>query len=489
VSFRQILAGIETEYGFLVEDRGPKDQVSDAAECVRSWPGQFFAGWNYQYESPRNDLRGFKLAHLAVDPEDWKFETNQSPSQSSAEVRSDRVLATGARFYNDHGHPEFSTPECLSLDDLVAHDLHGEVVVAQAARAYAEQLGRSVKVYKNNSDFHGASYGTHENYLVPREVGFERLFAGLTPLLVARTILCGAGKVGSEAGDWCDFQLSQRADFFVEAANAETLYRRPIFNTRDEPHADPREWIRLHVISGDANMLPAVTRRKVGLMRLAIRLTEIDRQPKFSAPEPVKAIQRISRALAAHGSLTPSATSWGDGDAFSILRAYLDAAAQYLELDSEDEAVISESHRILGLLESNDADLPRDLDWAAKRWVIDQHHITEGGSWRDAAAQSLDLAFTDVDPDEGLRPALVEMGIIDPVPPHAVTVPADTRAAIRGLFVEKFADSLVSASWSSLVATWGGNTYEVNLDPRLAPPGGLDAARTPEEFFRMISAQ
>jgi hypothetical protein len=121
--------------------------------------------------------------------------------------------------------------------------------------------------------------------------------------------------------------------------------------------------------------------------------------------------------------------------------------------------------------------------------VIDQHHITEGGSWRDAAAQSLDLAFTDVDPDEGLRPALVEMGLIDPVPPHAATAPVDTRAAIRGLFVEKFADSLVSASWSSLVATWGGNTYEVNLDPRLAPPGGLDAARTPEEFFRMISAQ
>ena len=129
----------------------------------------------------------------------------------------------------------------------------------RAAAALAEESGREVRIYKNNTDFHGASYGTHESYLVPRSLGYQRLFDACVPMLVARQVLVGSGKVGAETGPFVSYQLSQRADFFVEAANAETLYRRPVFNTRDEPHGDARRWIRLHVIAGDANMIPAAT--------------------------------------------------------------------------------------------------------------------------------------------------------------------------------------------------------------------------------------
>src|SRR5207253_1479823 len=164
-----------------------------------------------------------------------KFDTGRRHA-SDREVRSDRVLPNGARLYNDHGHPEYSTPECLSLSELAMHDKAGEIAVLRAAKAYQESSGLQAQIYKNNTDFHGASYGTHENYLVPRAVGYEKLFKAITPMLIARQILCGAGKVGSESGSPARYQLSQRADFFTEPSSVDTLYRRPVFNTRDEPH-------------------------------------------------------------------------------------------------------------------------------------------------------------------------------------------------------------------------------------------------------------
>src|SRR5208282_2425209 len=168
-----ILAGIETEYGFTVEGRGADDQIDDAIAFLRGYPGPSFIGWDYCYESPRADLRGFRLDHLAVDPEDAKRDAGRTYG-APHEVRSDRVLPNGARFYNDHGHPEYATPECWSLDELIRHDTAGEFVLLRAARSLADATGREVRVYKNNTDFHGSSYGTHESYLVPRAIGFDR---------------------------------------------------------------------------------------------------------------------------------------------------------------------------------------------------------------------------------------------------------------------------------------------------------------------------
>src|SRR5579871_1304381 len=156
-----ILAGIETEYGFTVEGRSADDQIEDAIAFVRGYPGPCFAGWDYCYESPRADLRGFRLDRLAVDPEDAKRDTGKTYG-TPHEVRSDRILPNGARFYNDHGHPEYATPECSNLRDLVAHDRAGERIVWECAQRRARDLDAPVHIYKNNTDYHGASYGTHE---------------------------------------------------------------------------------------------------------------------------------------------------------------------------------------------------------------------------------------------------------------------------------------------------------------------------------------
>ena len=138
-----VLIGIETEYGLLVEGRGPQDQIQDSADFVRSYPGYCFIGWDYRFESPRADLRGFKLDHLAQDPIDAQFDRPGAPVQTSAEIRSDRVLSNGARFYNDHGHPEYATPECHSLAQLVALDHVGETVLRETAPAFGRRSTRT----------------------------------------------------------------------------------------------------------------------------------------------------------------------------------------------------------------------------------------------------------------------------------------------------------------------------------------------------------
>ena len=288
---RQILAGIDCEYGILVEGSNAEDQIDDSQALVESFSNEgCFIGWDYRFENPRNDLRGFELKRLEIDPNDAKFDVGRQ-HRNSIEVRADRVLTNGGRFYNDHGHPEYATPESFSIFELAKLDEAGQTFVHQVG--IDSQL--DVTLYKNNTDYHGASYGTHEGYLVPRKHSFEELYRALLPMLIVRQILTGAGKVGSEDGDWCDFQLSQRADFFTESANAETLWRRPIFNTRDEPHADPAQWIRLHVISGDANMNPICTALKVGLIKLGLWLLDADEAPYWPIVKPVQTIKANSR--------------------------------------------------------------------------------------------------------------------------------------------------------------------------------------------------
>src|SRR5579862_6905452 len=359
----RILAGIETEYGLFLEGRGAEEQIEDAKALVRGYPGECFVGWDYRYESPRADLRGFKLERLAFDPEDAKFDRGKSHGQDH-EIRSDRILPNGARFYNDHGHPEYSTPECWGLNELALHDCAGQIVVHRAAQAYAEASGKAVRIYKNNTDFHGASYGTHESYLVPRSVPYDDLFKAVLPMLVVRQVLTGAGKVGSESGTKCDFQLSQRADFFAEPANTETLFRRPIFNTRDEPHADPRDWVRLHVISGDANMIPRCTARKVGLVKLAIQLCLAGSAPIWKFANPVQAIQSISRDQSREFRVELSGRNWTT--AREIFESYFAAAEASIELDDDSSWTIYNSRLLLDALMKDPAVFRSQVDWAAK---------------------------------------------------------------------------------------------------------------------------
>lgn len=483
-----ILAGIETEYGFTVAGRGAAEQIDDAIDFVTGHKGPCFVGWDYRHESPRADLRGFSVDRLAFDPEDAQFD--RQDHRAPHEVRSDRILPNGARFYNDHGHPEYATPETWSLRELGLHDQAGERIVSRAGAHLQQDIGRRVKVYKNNSDFHGASYGTHESYLVARSLGFDRLFAALSPMLVARQVLTGAGKVGAERGNPCDFQMSQRADFFSEPANVETLYRRPVFNTRDEPHADPRDWIRLHVISGDANMMPSCTRRKMGFVKLALHLLSKDQAPKWELADPVRSFAEISREPFHEGRIELRGASWTTPR--HILESYLCAAE---ELSAEDPEMASLVNECMALLDQR-FEYPdlfrRHVDWAAKHWLLDQFRDEEGAEWRDPVMQSLDLAYHDLDPDEGLFYGLVAAGECDgldaedEITRRETQVFEPTRALARSAAVTRLGAKLITASWSGVVLREGDKTHDIRFDPARSYSLALSSVESVGDFIQAL---
>src|SRR3982750_4226165 len=235
-------------------------------------------GWDFEDESPGRDARGFARE-------------DASPPEVETHLVN-TVLTNGARYYVDHAHPEFSTPECTDALQVVRYDKAGERVLARSMQAASRLLpnGQEIVVYKNNSDGKGNSYGTHENYLVDRSVPFAMLVRNLIPWFVTRQIFTGAGKVGAENGaDPVDYQISQRSDFFEEEVGLETTLKRPIVNTRDEPHADPQKYRRLHVIVGDANLCEVATFLKVGATSIVLAMIEdgfVDKDLSLSGPVP-----------------------------------------------------------------------------------------------------------------------------------------------------------------------------------------------------------
>jgi len=485
-----ILVGLETEYGLSVEGRGAAEQVDDAMALVRSYPYGRHSGWDYRFESPRADLRGFVQKALAFDPEDAKFDAGrkQGPDQ---DVRSDQVLLNGARLYNDHGHPEYSTPECWSLKELELQDAAGETAVLAAAESFARSIDANVVLYKNNSDGHGASYGTHENYLVPRSMGFARVSAAVLPVLVARQLLCGAGKVGSESGEHCDFQMSQRADFFTEVCSVDTLYRRPVFNTRDEPHADPDRWMRLHVICGDANRIGTAVRRKVALVKLALWLESVGRAPQWRLSDPVRSFRAVSRDLTGEGRIELEGGNWTT--AASILGSYVEAADKFLDKGFPwvEEAV----HEGVGscetadLVRSDPETFARTVDWAAKGHMIGAYLDDAGSGWNDPAAKSYDLAYHDVDPVEGLFASMAEYGMVEPTVGQDVKQARlercheNTRARARAVAVRSFSSALKGATWGRLTFETEAGVRSVALQPDGCYPESLESLHSLDEFL------
>lgn len=441
------LCGIETEYGLAVEGRSPADQMLDAARLVSSLEGQACTAWDYAFESSRNDLRGFKVESLATDPVDARWdEGREAPVE-----RVDRVLPNGARFYNDHGHPEYATPECRRLLDIVAHDRAGERIVLAAARAYERETGHRVRLYKNNTDFHGASYGTHENYLVSRDIPFDRLLRGLVPFLCVRQMLVGAGKVGSEVGDRAPFQLSQRAEFFQELASVDTLYRRPIFNTRDEPHADPARWMRLHVIVGDANRMEWCTAMKVGMTALVLDLIEADDVPGLGLRSPVRTIAEVSKRLDAKSRVELESGSWTTP--LDVLESYLAACeVRFGGRDAETDWVLAEWRLAVTDLAEDPARLADRVDWVAKRQILEQ---VGGGDV--AHLQSVDLEYANLDPEESLFDALLADGAVQHLVPEprvldAMSIPpTTTRACERGTLIRENLHEIRTIGWRRAV--------------------------------------
>lgn len=465
------LLGLDTEYGIFVEGASVTDLVDEARNLVQSYPGTWAGPWDYSLEYPLRDLRGFKADKLNTDPDDDKFERPPSQPMSRSEERSDRALTNGARFYQDHGHPEYATPECQSIFDLVAHDKAGERIAWQSAQAYMEKTGKQVWLYKNNVDFHGMSYGTHENYLMRRDTDFAHLQNVMLPFLVTRILFAGAGKVSVEGtfNRKPIYQLSQRADFFTEICSVDTLHRRPILNTRDEPHMDEKQYRRLHVISGDANLSEMSTALKVGTTVLVLDLLENGWTPDLKLKHPINAIKALSKDMETSIELDNGKTMSG----LELQSIYLQAARDQLAgRDDETNWILKNWSEVLEGL-SHPANLRDRLDWVAKYELLSEFLEAEGLSWSKVDAdwlQSLDLAYHDINPESGLYLGLHQQGDMQSVVSEDQIVkaieqgPSDTRAFTRGYCVKHFNDKIKAVTWSRIIFEHDGEEVALPLN-------------------------
>lgn len=437
--------GTETEYGIVVRgDPGFNPAVASSL-VVNSYPGaRVKVQWSYEEESPGRDARGFGHdTYGLIDPE-------------GAVVNS--VLANGARLYVDHAHPEYSAPESYDPLEAALYDKAGERVMHAASVIASETSGRQVSLYKNNSDGKGNSYGAHENYLLSRETPFGEVIRYAMTFMVTRQIFTGAGKVGRENDrPEVDFQVTQRADFFEEEVGLETTLKRPIINTRDEPHGDPSRYRRLHVIIGDANLSEVQNFLKMGTTALMLAALEDGALPDpLDLFDPVEACWQVS-----HHPFKPIELDGGGTATAAELQArYLEWLSKYVEKELDDPVwnqVIEEWERTLDLLETDPMRLADTLDWVAKKRLFEGFVERDGLQWSDPKLRALDVQYHDVDPDKGLYHRLADKGAMrrlfdDEKVRHAVSnPPRRTRAFFRGRCVTDFADSLVAANWDSLV--------------------------------------
>lgn len=456
------LMGIETEYGIIREDVAESDPVDESIKLLRHCRVKsVFGAWAYSRENGHQDQRGFTVNHLAQDEEEAQYcEQDRKRPYSYWEMKSDRVLVNGARFYNDHTHPEYSTPECRNVFQLAVHDRAGERIVAECARLRNQTIGRNcIQLYKNNTDYSGHSYGTHDNYLIPRRLPFEYWVKPLLPFLVTRQLYAGSGKVGSEARrlePFTGLQLSQRSDFIESLLSIETMTQRPIINTRDEPHAPASEYRRLHLILGDANMSPYATALKVGTTQLV--LTLIGEEKIHSAPEladAVSDIKRVSRDRT--GSILLKRKTGKTITPIQVQDWYLSEVKNHYQGQCQEwDWVIREWERTLEDLRHQPEKLADRIDWAIKENLFNRFMESENIGWDDPWMQSLDLEYHNLDPERGLYRGLEQEGSVacfiadGDVEAARHCPPPDTRAVIRGQAVDSCADEVKNIHWTGI---------------------------------------
>ncbi len=465
--------GTETEFGIAAREADALDPVSNSIQLIGHYPGlpSPQAIWDYENENPLLDARGFEVEGERERPgPDYNRLLN-------------KLLSNGGRLYVDGAHPEYSTPECTNARELVAFERAGERIMAACLQALAkERGGEKFLLYKNNSDGKGNSYGYHENYLIARSVPFDRIVQVLVPFLVTRQIYAGAGKVGAENQTRsADYQISQRADFFECLVDLNTMVKRPIVNTRDEPHADPAKYRRLHVIVGDANMAELSTYLKVGTLAIVLEMVEAGVDfPKLDLDDPVRAIKDVSRDLDMKGTL-----KLADGrvtSAIGIQRAYLKTAMDYFachELTQVTKDVLVRWEEVLDKLERDPVLLVRELDWVAKRQMMRSYMERKGCGWSDPRVLLLDLQYHDVRPDKGLYYTLERSNLIDRlVQDNEIlraeqTPPTGTRAFFRGHCLKKFPRQVYAGSWTSVLFDVGNTT--IKKIPLMEPLRGTES--------------
>jgi proteasome accessory factor PafA2 len=479
------IIGIETEYGVALRGAPDPNPVVASSLLINGYVEQRRVGWDFEDETPGRDARGFAR------------DGAQPPEVETHLVNA--VLTNGARYYVDHAHPEYSTPECSDPLQVVLFDKAGERILARSMDAARRLLapGQEIVVYKNNSDGKGNSYGCHENYLVDRNVPFALLVRNLIPWFVTRQVFTGAGKVGAENGaDAVDFQISQRADFFEEEVGLETTLKRPIVNTRDEPHADPQKYRRLHVIVGDANLCEVATFLKVGTTAVVLAMIEdgfIDKDLMVSSP--VVAMRTVShdptcRAIldvAELGSCSAVDVQW---EFLRLARKYADETG--LESCGGEElgtAVLDRWESVLAAIETDPSVLDGQLDWVTKLNLLRAYVERDRLEWSDPKLSLLDLQYHDVRPSRSLYERLLRAGNVERLlEEHDVLEamaepPPTTRAYFRGTCLARWADSVVAANWDSLVLDVGSDP--LRRIPMMEPTRG--SKMHVEQLFAEVS--
>ena len=494
------VCGVETEYGILVRGSvsdATANPVTASSLLINAYLSahQRKVGWDFDDEHPGSDARGFSVDDL-LEPE------------IEATHLVNAVLTNGARYYVDHAHPEISTPECLTARDALLFDRAGEEIVRASMSAATSMLPGDAEIlcHKNNSDGKGNSYGCHENYLMAREVPFSRIVAQITPHFVTRQVMVGAGKVGCETPGMSaldvPYQLSQRADFFEEEVGLETTLKRPIVNTRDEPHCDPSKYRRLHVIVGDANMSETATLLKLGSTSIVLAMIEDDTLgDDLALANPVSAIRQVS-----HDPTLRRTVLLRNGQRVTALELQwrlLERAQKYERshgLDAVDAAVGREVmvlwESILTGLERDPESVAHQVDWVAKRRVVQGYAERHGARPNDARLKALDLQYHDMRADRCLA---LRVGLDTLVDPAAVTLamtqpPTTTRAYFRGRCLAKWPDDVVAANWDSMVFDVGRDP--LRRVPMMEPLRGtaesvaslIDESNTPAELLARLGA-
>ena len=471
----EIQFGTETEIGITREKPEGLDVVAESIALVRSAtaPGVRHC-WDYSLEDPHRDMRGFTVQELRQDTDESNyFALDSQRALTFHEIKSDLVLRNGARFYNDHAHPEYCTPECSTLLEILQQDFAGDALLAACARNINQDADNPLHLYKNNTDFLGHSYGCHENYLMPRRLPWETLSQGMVAFFVTRQILCGSGKFGWEEEDRFlrpGFQISQRSDFFTEMQSVDTMQRRPLINTRDEPHANADAYRRFHVIIGDANMSLYSGYLKIGTTALVLQAmlngAPIERIPHVE--DPLGTLKRISRDTSWKWECRTAQGQPTQG--LEIQRQYLQLVKEYCsDQPAEWLKVIADWETTLNDLERDPLSLSDRLDWVAKYRLIEQFRDAENLSLEDPWLQSLDLTYHLIDRQQGLFYGLMDQHAfrlpyaLEEICHGRLTPPLSTRAAVRGYCIERFGHAVELVQWDHVTLKSGDHRIELDL--------------------------
>ncbi|MBC3761175.1 depupylase/deamidase Dop [Quadrisphaera oryzae] len=481
MSVRRVV-GVETEYGVSAPGHPEHDPVLLSSQVVASYAAPLVSGrrsgprWDYEDEAPLRDARGYEVPRSAAhssqltdapgrrDPGDGAGVGAAGAGEDPASANV--VLTNGARLYVDHAHPEYSSPEVTGPLAAVRWDRAGELVMRRAAASVAASPGLDpVNLYKNNTDGKGASYGTHENYLMARTTPFGAIVRGLVPFFVSRQVVCGAGRVGlGQRGEEPGFQLSQRADYFETEVGLETTLKRPIINTRDEPHSSADRYRRLHVIVGDANLCDVATYLKLGTTALVLDMVEAGTAPDLVVSAPVSELHAVS-----HDPSLRHRVRLADGSQLTAVELqwrYLEAARAHVAsrgggpdeaARAETDDVLARWERVLTDLEADPFRLAGQLDWVAKLRLLQGFRDRDGLAWDSPRLALIDLQYADVNPAKGLHARLRARGAVEELVTDAeaevasTEPPEDTRAWFRGQCLARYSRDVAAASWDSVI--------------------------------------